>query len=196
MKELIEIIRTKASVVPEKGIVKSTALNQKFDPRLYTKCAREAKKYFDFKKITLILTSEASGIPFAAFVSREYNKPFIFARKQKAANALGGIYKAKIHSYTFDRDVSLIISKKLISSKDKILIVDDVIANGSAVLGLIKLAKLAKAKVVGIISLMEKKFQKGGKILRKQGYKVVSLAPITQMDKDGTLHFEGDKKGK
>ena len=193
MKELIEIIRTKATVVPEKGIIKSTALNQKFDPKLYTKFAKEVKKYFDMKKVSLILTSEASGIPFAAFVAKEYNIPFIFARKQKAANVHGGVYEARIHSYTFDKDVCLVVAKKLMNAKDKVLIADDVIANGSACMGLINLIKQAKAKPVGIISLMEKKFQKGGDNLRKKGYKVTSLATILAMDEDGTLHFEGDK---
>ena len=132
MKELIEIIRTKSRVVPEKGIVKSTALNQKFDPKLYTRCAQEVKKYFDMKKVSIILTSEASGIPFTSFISREYNIPFIFARKQKAANVQGGVYKATIHSYTFEKEVHLVVAKSLLSSKDKVLIVDDVVANGSA----------------------------------------------------------------
>ena len=194
MRELVELIRTKATVIPKGGIIKATFLNQKFDSDLYTKLAKEAGKLFDMKKVTLVLTSAASGIPYAAFVSQQFDKPFIFAKKGASSNIAGDIYTAKVHSFTFNTDVQLVVAKHLISKNDKVLIVDDVIANGSAAIGLVKIVKQAKAKIVGVISLMEKKFQGGGDKIRKSGISVKSLATITAIDEDGTLHFEGDEK--
>ena len=164
------------------------------DPKLFRDLSKEIGRLFCMKKISLIVTSEASGIPIAAFVSQMYGIPFVFAKKGMRSNVnADDLYMSYVHSHTFDMDMELFISRKWISKDDHVLIVDDVMANGSAATALIEIVEQAQAKVVGIVTLMEKKFQGGGDRLRDRGYRVESLAIITKIDDDGTLHFEGDR---
>ena len=195
MKELVELIRRRATIGAKKDIVKVGFLNQKIDAKFFIRLSEEIGKLFDMRKISLIVTSEASGIPIAAFVSEMYTIPFVFAKKGISTNVnKHDLYLSMVHSHTFNKDLPLIISKKWIDMIDRVLIVDDVMANGSTANGLVDIVEQSGAKVEGIVTLMEKKFQKGGDNLRKRGYTVKSLAMITKIDNDGILHFEGDEE--
>ena len=195
MRELVELIRRRGKIGARKDIVKVGFLNQKIDAKLFIRLSEEIGRLFDMRRISLIVTSEASGIPIAAFVAEMYTIPFVFAKKGISTNVnKNDLYLSMVHSHTFNKDIPLIISRKWIDMIDRVLIVDDVMANGSCANALVDIVEQAVAKVEGIVTLMEKKFQKGGDNLRARGYNVKSLAIITHIDDDGTLHFEGDEE--
>lgn len=174
----------------EGGILKvDSFLNHQIDIELMQEIGKEFARLFANKKITKILTIEASGIGIACVVSQYFgNVPVVFAKKSEAKNLSGDVYSTVIHSYTKGKDFTVRVDKKYISKGDNILIIDDFLANGEAALGLLKLVESAGADVAGIGICIEKAFQKGGDLIRSTGTELHSLA-IIDVKADGTIEF-------
>lgn len=132
--------------------------------------------------ITRILTIESSGIAIAALTASYFKVPFVFAKKAKSKNIDGDVFTSRVHSYTYDKDYDITLSKKYLGPSDKVLIIDDFMATGKAMHGLLDICSQAGAEVAGIGIAIEKGFQKGGDELRKQGYEVTSLAIVDSME--------------
>ena len=182
MKLLEERIR-KDGVVKEGDILKvDSFLNHQMDIELFNAMGAEFKRLFADKPITKILTIEASGIGIAAVVAQHFQVPVVFAKKAQSVNLDGEMYTTKIESFTHKRTYDVIVSKKFLSSEDHVLIIDDFLANGCAVNGLIDLITSAGATVEGVGIAIEKGFQTGGKMIRDRGIRVESLAIIESMD--------------
>ena len=178
MKILEDRIR-KDGIITENEIVKvDSFINHQVDPVLYDQMADEFIAHFKDKKINKVVTIESSGIAMALAVARKLNVPFVFAKKTESVNLHGDVYSAKIISYTHFREYDVIVSKKFLNEDDHVLILDDFLANGSALRGLLSICKQAGAKVSGIGIIIEKTWQRGGKELRAQGYEIESLAKI------------------
>lgn len=190
MKLLEERIR-KDGVVKEGDILKvDSFLNHQMDIELFNAMGEEFKRLFADKPITKILTIEASGIGIAAVVAQHFHVPVVFAKKAQSVNLDGEIYSTKIESFTHKRTYDVIVSKKFLSKEDHILVIDDFLANGCAVNGLIDLIRSAGAEVEGVGIAVEKGFQTGGKLIRDKGIRVESLAIIESMDaKTGEIVF-------
>ena len=173
------------------GILKvDSFINHQMDIKLFEEMAKEWKKLFADKKINKILTIEASGIGIAAIVAREFDVPVVFAKKSKSINLDDNNFSTKIQSFTHSKIYDVIVSKKFLSPEDHILIIDDFLANGCALLGLTDLVESAGATVEGIGIAIEKGFQQGGKIIREKGYQLESLAIVESMDaSDGSVVF-------
>ena len=182
MKLLEERIR-KDGVVKEGDILKvDSFLNHQMDIELFNAMGEEFKRLFADKPITKILTIEASGIGIAAVVAQHFQVPVVFAKKAQSVNLDGEMYTTKIESFTHKRTYDVIVSKKFLSSEDHVLIIDDFLANGCAVNGLIDLITSAGATVEGVGIAIEKGFQTGGRMIRDRGIRVESLAIIESMD--------------
>ncbi|MGN0674380.1 MAG: xanthine phosphoribosyltransferase [Oscillospiraceae bacterium] len=181
----------KDGVVKEGNVLKvDSFLNHQMDIELFEQIGAEFKKRFDGKNITKILTIEASGIGIACIAARYFNVPVVFAKKTQSINIEGDVYVAEVESFTHKRINHVIVSKKYLSSKDKVLIIDDFLANGCALQGLISIINSAGASVEGIGIVIEKGFQLGGHTIRNLGYHLESLAIIDSMDaKTGTVQF-------
>ena len=165
-------------------------LNHQMDVELLSQIGKEFKRRFENKNITKVLTIEASGIAIAAFVAKEFNVPFVFAKKSKSVNIDGDVYVATVESFTHKCTNNVIVSKKFLNKDDGILIIDDFLANGCALQGLISIVEESGASVEGIGIAIEKGFQSGGEIIRTAGYDLQSLAIVDSMnDKDGTIEF-------
>ena len=179
------------------GIVKPGAvlkvdsfLNHQIDVALLDEIAKEFVRRFDGKRITKVLTIESSGIAIACAVAREYGVPVVFAKKSKSVNLDGDMYVAEVESYTHKNTNKVIVSKKYIGSDDHVLIVDDFLANGCALQGLISLVDAAGAEVVGCGIVIEKGFQEGGHRIRNLGFHLEPLAIIESMDAEtGKITF-------
>ena len=159
-------------------------LNHQMDINLIEEIAREFKRRFGHKNITKVLTIEASGIGIAAFVAKEFNVPMVFAKKSKSVNIDGDTYIAEVESFTHKNKNNVIVSKKFISCGEHILIIDDFLANGCALKGLISIVESAGAVVDGCGIVIEKGFQDGGKLIRDNGYHVESLAILESMNSE------------
>ena len=182
MKLLEERIR-KDGVVKEGDILKvDSFLNHQMDVDLYNKMGEEFRRLFADRPINKILTIEASGIGIAVITAQHFHVPVVFAKKAQSVNLDGEIYNTKIESFTHKRTYDVIVSKKFLSSDDHILIIDDFLANGCAVNGLIDLILSAGATVEGVGICIEKGFQTGGELIRNKGIRVESLAIIESMD--------------
>ena len=182
MKLLEERIR-KDGVVKEGNILKvDSFLNHQMDVALFNAMGEEWKRLFADRPINKILTIEASGIAIAAIVAQHFNVPVVFAKKAQSVNLDGEMYTTKIESFTHKRTYDVIVSKKFLSSDDHILVIDDFLANGCAVDGLIDLIQSAGATVEGVGIAIEKGFQTGGQLIRDKGIRVESLAIIESMD--------------
>ena len=182
MKLLEERIR-KDGVVKEGNILKvDSFLNHQMDIALFNQMGEEFRRLFADCPINKILTIEASGIGIAAIVAQHFNVPFVFAKKAQSVNLDGEMYTTKIESFTHKRTYDVIVSKKFLSSDDHILVIDDFLANGCAVDGLIDLIQSAGATVEGVGIAIEKGFQTGGQLIRDKGIRVESLAIIESMD--------------
>jgi xanthine phosphoribosyltransferase len=142
--------------------------------------AREFKRLFKIDGLTAILTVEASGIALAAICADEFGLPLLFAKKAKSDNIEGGLYSSEIFSYTYKKKVTLILSKQWLNANDRVLIIDDFLANGEALRGLIEIVKQAGAELSGIGVAVEKGFQPGGARIREMGYDLKSLAIIDE----------------
>ncbi len=182
MKLLEERIR-KDGVVKEGNILKvDSFLNHQMDVDLYNRMGEEFCRLFADRPINKILTIEASGIGIAVIAAQHFHVPVVFAKKAQSVNLDGEIYNTKIESFTHKRTYDVIVSKKFLSSEDHILIIDDFLANGCAVNGLIDLILSAGATVEGVGICIEKGFQTGGELIRSKGIRVESLAIIDRMD--------------
>ena len=190
MQELKERIVKEGKVLPGNIIKVDGFLNHRIDTTLLGHIAEEFGKYFNMDDVTMILTAEASGIALATAVAMHYHKPMIFAKKAKSDNIEGGLYQSDIFSYTYKKKVTLLVSQDWIHADDRVLIIDDFMANGCAMTGLIEICKYAGATIEGIGIAIEKGFQQGGDNLRAEGYDVHSLAIVDAMDPEtGELTF-------
>ena len=181
----------KDGVVKEGNIVKvDSFLNHQMDVKLFDEMAIEYQKRFEGKEINKILTIEASGIGIASVVALRFGVPVVFAKKTQSVNLDGEMYTAEVESFTHKNINNVIVSKKFIGPEDKVLIIDDFLANGCALMGLIQIVSQAGATVAGIGIAIEKGFQPGGQIIRNLGYQLESLAIVESMDaKTGTVVF-------
>ena len=187
--KLLEERILKDGIVKDGDVLKvDSFLNHQMDTGLFEAMAKEWKRLYAGEEITKILTIEASGIGIACFVGREFGVPVLFAKKNQTKNIAGDVYTAKVESFTHGRVYDIIVSKKFLLPEDRLLIIDDFLANGAALTGLIRLAEEAGATVVGVGISVEKAFQPGGEMIRSRGVRVESLARIASMD-DGKIVF-------
>lgn len=185
MKLLEDRILSDGEVIDGKILKVSNFLNHQIDVAFLDKLAEEWKRRFEGSKITKVLTIESSGIAIGASLARALGVPLLFAKKHKTSNVNEGVYSSKVYSFTHEEFYNVVVSKKYISAGDSILIVDDFLANGNALRGLIEICREAGAEIAGAAIAIEKGFQNGGDELRKEGYKVESLAIIQKMDLNG-----------
>lgn len=185
MEALKQRIRQEGRILPGSIIKVDGFLNHRIDTQFLGELADEFARLFDVTRATKILTAEASGIALAAICSYKYGIPMVFAKKAKSDNIEGGLYQSEIFSYTYKKKVTLICAKEWITSEDRVLILDDFMANGEAMHGLIDIVEQAGAELVGIGCAIEKGFQHGGDKLREAGYNLRSLAIIDQADENG-----------
>lgn len=189
--KLLEERIAKDGIVKEGNVLKvDSFLNHQMDISLFNEMGREFKRLFADKSINKILTIEASGIGIACIVAQHFDVPVVFAKKSQSINIEGEVYSTKIESFTHKKTYDVIVSKKYITTEDHILIIDDFLANGYALEGLIELVQSAGATVEGIGIAIEKGFQKGGEKIRNKGISLESLAIVDSMDcKNGTITF-------
>ena len=182
MKMLEDRIR-KDGIVREGNVLKvDSFINHQMDIPLFREMAREWKRLFAGKPINKVLTIEASGIGIAAVVASELNVPVVFAKKSMSINLDYDNYKTQIQSFTHKKIYNVIVSKKFLTPEDHVLIIDDFLANGCALMGLLELAEEAGATVEGIGIAVEKGFQQGGELIRSKGIQLESLAIVDAMD--------------
>ena len=183
----------KDGIVKEGNILKvDSFLNHQLDVDLFDQMGKEWAKRFEGIEINKILTIEASGIGIACVVARHFGVPVVFAKKSKSVNLDGEMYTAEVESFTHKNKNLVIVSKKFLSKDDKVLIIDDFLANGCALQGLISIINQAGASISGIGIAIEKGFQNGGQIIRNMGYKLESLAIVDSMDAStGEIKFRG-----
>lgn len=181
----------KDGIIKEGNVLKvDSFLNHQMDISLFNQMGAEFKKRFEGKNINKILTIEASGIGIACVVAMHFNVPVVFAKKSKSINIDGDMYIAEVESFTHKCKNQVIVSKKFLSENDHVLIIDDFLANGCALQGLISIIKQAGGTVEGIGIAIEKGFQNGGNIIRNLGYQLESLAIVDSMDAEkGTITF-------
>ena len=190
MKLLQDRIRREGRVLPGNIVKVDGFLNHRVDTALLSQIADEFAKIFDIKDITVVLTAEASGIALATICAQKYGVPMIFAKKAKSDNIEGGLYQSEIFSYTYKKKVTLLVAQDWLKPEDKVLIIDDFMAKGCAVHGLIDIVEKAGAQLKGIGIAVEKGFQQGGRIIRNLGYQLESLAIVEGMDAEtGEVHF-------
>ena len=190
MQHLMQRNRKEGKVLPCNIIKVDGFLNHRVDTRLMGDIADEFAKYFDVENITMVLTAEASGIALAAICAQKYNVPMVFANKAQSDNIEGGLYQSEIYSYTYKKKVTQILSKEWLTAGDRVLIIDDFMANGEAVRGLCDLVSQAGAELVGIGIAVEKGFQGGGDRLRDMGVNYRALAIIERADENGIVFRE------
>ena len=172
-------------IVKEGNVLKvDSFLNHQMDISLFEQMGEEFKKRFAGKEINKIVTIEASGIGIACVVAKYFNVPVVFAKKSKSINIEGDMYVAEVESFTHKCKNQVIVSKKFLSPEDKVLIIDDFLANGCPLQGLISIITEAGASVEGIGIAIEKGFQMGGKLIRNLGYQLESLAIVDSMNAD------------
>lgn len=173
----------KDGIVKDGNVLKvDSFLNHQMDIRLFDQIGEEFKKRFEGTLINKILTIEASGIGIACVAARQFDVPVIFAKKSKSINIEGEVYVAEVESFTHKCKNQVIVSKKFLNPDDNVLIIDDFLANGCALQGLISIVTSAGANVAGIGIVIEKGFQTGGQIIRNLGYHLESLAIVDGMD--------------
>ena len=173
----------KDGIVKEGNVLKvDSFLNHQMDIELFDEMGAEFKRRFANENINKILTIEASGIGIACIVARHFNVPVVFAKKSKSINIDGDVYKAEVESFTHKCKNNVIVSRKFLGSDDHVLIIDDFLANGCALQGLISIVNEAGGTVEGIGIAVEKGFQNGGRIIRNLGFHLESLAIVESMD--------------
>ena len=169
-------------------------LNHQMDIKLFEEIGKEFKRRFADAEVNKILTIEASGIGIACVVAQYFDVPVLFAKKNKTKNIAGDVYTSQVESFTHGRVYDIIVSKEFLGKGDKVLLIDDFLANGKALEGLAKLVEDSGAELVGAGVVIEKGFQPGGDNLRKQGIRLESLAIVDSMDEEtGTIVFRDDK---
>ena len=190
MKLLEERIKEDGQVRPGNILKVDSFLNHQLDVALLEQLGKEFYEKFKDKNITRILTIEASGIALACLTAQYFNVPVVFAKKAKSKNLDGELYTSTVHSYTYGKDFTVTLSKKFLSKDDTVLLIDDFLAVGKAMRGLLDICNQAEAEIAGIGIAIEKGFQSGGKELREAGYDVYSLAIIDEMSDDGMICFK------
>jgi xanthine phosphoribosyltransferase len=191
MKQFFDRIRTEGRVLPGNIIKVDGFLNHRVDTALMREMAKEFKSRFDLTGLTAVLTVEASGIALATICAEEFGVPMVFAKKAKSDNIEGGLYKSDIYSYTYKKKFTLIVASQWLGRNDKVLIVDDFLANGEALRGLVEIVEEAGATLLGIGVAIEKGFQPGGQRMRDAGIHLESLAIIERADENGIV-FRGE----
>ena len=193
MQQLKDRIVKEGKVLPGNIIKVDGFLNHRIDTKLMQDIADEFAHHFDLRQVTLILTAEASGIALAAICAHRWGLPMVFAKKAKSDNIEGGLYQSDIFSYTYKKKVTLLVSQEWLSENDRVLIIDDFMANGYAMGGLVDIVRKAGAQLVGIGVAVEKGFQGGGDKFRAMPdipYK--ALAVIESADENGIIFREDD----
>lgn len=185
----------KDGVVKEGNVLKvDSFLNHQMDIELFNEMGKEFKRRFEGKNINKILTIEASGIGIACIVAQYFNVPVVFAKKTKSINIEGEMYIAEVESFTHKTVNQVIVAKKFLDENDHVLIIDDFLANGCALQGLIQIVQTAGGTVEGIGIAIEKGFQAGGRIIRNLGFQLESLAIVDDMDwKTGEISLREQK---
>ena len=178
MQELIERIRKDGRIKPGNVLKVDSFLNHQIDPKLAYAMAQEIKRLYADETVNKVLTIEASGIGLAVLTGYLFECPVVFAKKSKSSNVSDDLYTAKVHSYTHGTDHTVIVSKSYLNPEDRVLIVDDFLANGAALEGLRSIVEQSGALVVGAAIAVEKAFQSGGARLRAEGMRIESLAKI------------------
>ncbi len=181
----------KDGIVREGNVLKvDSFLNHQMDIELFNEMGKEWKKRFAGKNINKILTIEASGIGIACIAAQHFGVPVVFAKKAKSINLEGEMYVAEVESFTHKCKNQVIVSKKFLNPEDHVLIIDDFLANGCALQGLIQIVQASGATVEGIGIAIEKGFQAGGRMIRNLGFHIESLAIVEAMDSEtGTITF-------
>lgn len=188
MKALEDKILKEGKVLPGNILKVNSFLNHRIDVDFMMEIGKEIANLFKDCKIDKILTIETSGIAVAMAAAAEMHIPVVFAKKHKSANLSGGLYATVVHSFTHGTDYTVVVSKEFLQKGENVLIIDDFLANGKALLGLIDILNQADATTVGCCTVIEKGFQGGGDALRAQGIRVESLAIIDSMD-ESSLTF-------
>ena len=189
MELLKERIRKDGKVKGTDVLKVDSFLNHQMDIALFGEIGKEFKRIFDGCDVTKILTIEASGIGIACITAQFFDVPVVFAKKSKTKNIAGEVYTSKVESFTHGRMYDIIVSKDFLKPEDRVLIIDDFLANGSALQGLISLVRDAGATLVGAGIAIEKGFQPGGRMLRGQGIRVESLAIVEAMSPETGVTF-------
>ena len=189
--QLLEDRIRRDGVIKEGNVLKvDSFLNHQMDIRLFEEIGREFKRRFRDEKITKILTIEASGIGIACVAAQSFQVPVVFAKKTRTKNIAGDVYVSRVESYTHGRIYEIIVSKDFLGKEDRVLLIDDILANGNALEGRADLVTQAGAELVGAGVVIEKGFQPGGDIIRSQGIRLESLAIVDEMDeKTGEIRF-------
>ncbi|MDO4518650.1 MAG: xanthine phosphoribosyltransferase [Bacillota bacterium] len=181
MKKMEEKILAEGVVLPGGVLKVGSFLNQQIDTAFMKEIGAEIAELFKDSDVTKILTIESSGIPIAVAAGFEMDVPVVYAKKNKSSNIAGDCYVTEVRSFTHGNTNNVIVTKEYLTSYDKILIIDDFLAHGSALTGLIEICDQANAPVVGCVAAIEKGFQGGGDRLREAGYRIESLAIIEEM---------------
>ena len=185
MEALKQRIIKEGRILPGSIVKVDGFLNHQVDAVFLGEIADEIARQFDISQVTKILTAEASGIALATVCAYKFGVPMVFAKKAKSDNIEGGLYKSETFSYTYKKKVTLICSQDWLKADDKVLIVDDFMAKGNAMRGLLDIVKMSGAELMGIACAIEKGFQHGGDQLREEGYPLKSLAIIDSADENG-----------
>ena len=188
----MELLKNKimecAEVLPGDVIKVDSFVNHQIDVELIAACGKEWYEMYKDECITKIITIESSGIAIASLTAQYFKVPVVYAKKTKSATIGNNFYSTKVVSYTHSQTYDVVMSKKFITPDDRILIIDDFLANASALKGLISLAEMGGAKVVGAGIVIEKQYEHGGKDIRDLGYRIESLAKIKKIE-DGKIVF-------
>lgn len=185
MKLLEQRIREDGVMEGEDVLKVDSFLNHQMDVSHFAEMGKEWARLFEGENVTKILTIEASGIGIACVVAQQFGVPVLFAKKNKTKNIAGEVYSAQVESFTHGRVYDIIVSKKFLGPGDRVLLIDDFLANGAALQGLIKLVRDSGATLVGAGIAVEKAFQPGGEMIRNMGVRVESLARIKSMSSKG-----------
>ena len=192
MELLLNTIKKEGIILSDSVLKVDSFLNHQIDPHLMLAIGQEFAQLFEKDGITKILTIESSGIAPSVMAGLKLNVPVIFARKRKSLTLINELYTSTVYSFTKQEANEISVSKKFINEHDRVLIIDDFLANGQAALGLVEIARQANAEVAGIGIVIEKSFQSGGEELREKGFRVESLARIASLS-NGEVAFIQDK---
>lgn len=193
MKLLHDKITQEGKVLSSSVLKVDSFLNHQIDPMLMKEIGHEFANRFSDQVITKILTIESSGIAPSVMLGLEIGAPVVFARKRKSLTLSDNLFSSKVHSFTKNETNDISVSRNFLNAEDNVLIVDDFLANGEAVKGLLDIVAQAGANVVGVGIVIEKGFQDGGKLLRQQGVRVESLAIIDSLE-DGNVTFAAEAR--
>ncbi len=189
MQLLKDKIVKEGKVLPGNIIKIDGFLNHRVDTALMRAMAKEFARLFDTSGVNVVMTVEASGIPLGTIMAEELGVPLVFAKKAKSDNIEGGLFSSEIYSYTYKKKMTLIVSGQWLGPNDKVLVVDDFLANGEALRGVVDIINQAGAELVGMGVAVEKGFQAGGARLREQGINLKSLAIIESADEENGIVF-------